>query len=111
MIVMSSEDGHVIDELAIGKGVDACRYDPGTGQAFASCGDGTLAVIDETSPGKFAVTSVPTKAGARTMALDAATHTLYLPTAEFALPEPGEGGKRPAPKAGTFMIVVVAPVK
>jgi hypothetical protein len=43
------------------------------------------------------------------MALDAATHTMYLPTAEFEAP--AEGERRPAMKAGTFMIVVVAPVK
>jgi uncharacterized protein (DUF2141 family) len=109
LIVMSSDDGHVIAELAIGKGVDACRYDPGTNEAFASCGDGTLAVIDETTPGNFAVTTVQTKQGARTMALDAATHTIYLPTAEFEAP--ADGGKRPQPKAGTFMIVVVSPTK
>jgi DNA-binding beta-propeller fold protein YncE len=109
MIVMSTDDGHVIAELAIGRVNDACQFDAGTGEAFASCGDGTLTVADETSPGKFNVTSVQTKQGARTMALDPATHTIYLPTAEFG--PPVDGGKRPAPKPGTFMIVVVSPVK
>jgi hypothetical protein len=109
LIVMSADDGHVLAELPIGKGNDACKFDPGTGEAFASCGDGTLAVIKQTSPGKFEVSSVKTKTGARTMAVDPTTHTLYLPTAEF-LPPPPEGG-RPAMKPGTFMIVVVAPVK
>jgi hypothetical protein len=109
MIVMSTDDGHVIAELDIGKGNDACQFDPGAQEAFASCGDGTLAEIDESSPGKYDVASVQTRPGARTMALDPATHTLYLPTAEFG--PPAEGGKHPAPKPGTFMIVVVAPVK
>jgi hypothetical protein len=37
------------------------------------------------------------------MGIDAQTHRLYLPAAEMA---PGANG-RPAPKPGTFMIVVV----
>jgi DNA-binding beta-propeller fold protein YncE len=109
MIVMSTDDGHVLAELPIGKGNDACGFDPGTGEAFASCGDGTLTVIKQTSPGKFEASTVQTKAGARTMALDPATHTLYLPTAEYQSPPPATG--RPIMKPDTFMIVVVAPVK
>jgi hypothetical protein len=106
LIVMSTDDGHVISEVPIGKGNDACAFDPGTGEAFASCGDGTLTVAKETSPGKWEGDSVQTKNGARTCGLDKETHTLYLPTAEF---EPAQGGGRPAMKKGSFMIVVVAP--
>jgi len=106
LIILSTDDGRVLGEVPIGKGNDACGFDSGTGTAFASCGDGTLAVVRETSPGKFESTSIQTRMGARTMAVDPATHTLYLPTAEFA---PAEDGKRPAMKPDTFMIVVVAP--
>jgi DNA-binding beta-propeller fold protein YncE len=98
LIVMSADDGKVLADLPIGGGVDATQFD---GDIFASCRDGTLAVARETAPGKFAIVqTVATKAGAKTMGLDAATHTLYLPTAESA---PGGGGKSP----GTFMILVV----
>jgi hypothetical protein len=38
------------------------------------------------------------------MALDASTHTIYLPTAEFA----EGGGRRPQTKPESFMLVVVA---
>ena len=73
------------------------------GQIFASCGDGTLAVVSETSPGKFAVTqTVQTPKGARTMGLDPTTHRIYLPTSE-----PGTGGAE-AKKPGKFEIVVVS---
>jgi hypothetical protein len=106
LVIMSTDDGKVVAELPIGKGNDACAFDPGTGEAFASCGDGTLAVAKETSPGKWEATTVQTKTGARTVALDKETHTLYLPTAEF---EPAQGGGRPAMKKGSFMIVVVGP--
>jgi hypothetical protein len=104
LIVMSADDGKVLSDLPIGAGVDATKID--AGQAFASCRDGSLAVARETSPGKFEIVqTVKTPQGARTMGIDPTTHTIYLPTAEF---ETGATG-RPAPKPGTFMIVVVAP--
>ena len=43
------------------------------------------------------------------MAIDPATHTIYLPTAEFEPAPPGT--RRPNMKPNTFMIVVVAPAK
>jgi len=103
LIVMSTNDGKVISDLAIGAGVDATKVDGS--QAFASCRDGSLAVVSETSPGKFEIVqTVKTPTGARTMGVDPRTHRIYLPTAEF---EPGTTG-RPVPKPNTFMIVVVA---
>jgi hypothetical protein len=102
LIVMSTETGKVIADLPIGAGVDAVKLDGG--QAFASCGDGTLAVAAETTPGKWEVVqTVKTPDGARTMGIDSATHRIYMPTAEFTT---GANG-RPATKPGTFMIVVV----
>ena len=107
LIVMNADDGKVLADLPIGAGVDATQFD---GDIFASCRDGTLAVARETSPGKFAIVqTLATKPGARTMGLDATTHTLYLPTAEMA----GATGKksRPAAKPGSFTILVVRPAK
>ncbi len=107
MVVLDTETGSTLESLPIGKGVDACAFDPATGEAFASCGDGTLTIAKETAPGKFEVLQkLETRPGARTMALDPTTQTIYLPTAEFPTEAPA-AGKRPTPKAGTFMIVVV----
>jgi hypothetical protein len=109
MAIVDTQTGKTVGTAPIGKGVDACGFDPGTHEAFASCGDGTLTVVKETSSGKFEVAQkVQTRRGAKTMALDPATHTVYLPTAEF--PE-GGGERRPTPKPDSFTIVVVAPVK
>jgi hypothetical protein len=106
LIVMSADDGKVLADLPIGESVDATKID--SGQAFASCRDGSLAVAGETSPGKFEIVQiVKTPPGARTMDVDPTSHTIYLPTAEFEEPKPGSTG-RPATKPGTFMIVVVA---
>jgi DNA-binding beta-propeller fold protein YncE len=104
LVVMDADNGKVLAGLAIGAGVDATKFD---GDAFASCGDGTLTVARETTPGAFEVAQVlRTPRGARTMGIDPTTHTLYLPTAEF---EPAsQGQSRPAPKPGSFMVVVVS---
>jgi DNA-binding beta-propeller fold protein YncE len=102
LIVMSTQDGQIIADLPIGAGVDATGF---AGDAFASCRDGTLTVAREVTPGRFEVVqTVATPAGARTLGLDPQARALYLPTAEFGAPV---AGKRPAPKPGTFMVVVV----
>jgi len=103
LIVMSTDNGKVLADFPIGDHVDAVKID--MGQIFASCGDGTLAVVRETPTGKFEmVQTLKTRAGARTMGLDPTTHKIYLPTAE-----PGPAGVgRPAKKPGIFEIVVVA---
>lgn len=101
LIVMNSDNGKVEASLLIGAGVDATGFNEGV--AFASCRDGSLSVASEKT-GSFAIEqTVKTPDGARTMGIDAATHRIYLPTAEF---EPATTG-RPRPKPETFMIVVV----
>ncbi len=104
LIVMSTGDGRILSGLPIGESVDAIQLD--RGQAFASCRDGSLAVAAETAPGKFAIVqTVKTPPGARTMGLDPLAHKLYLPTAQYEQTAEGKSST----KAGTFMIVVVAP--
>ena len=104
LVVMSAKDGKVLADFPIGPGVDATKFDDGL--AFASSSDGTLVVIGG-KDGKYQlVQTVKTRQGARTMGVDSATHTLYLPTAEFEEQKPG-ASVRPVPKAGTFKIVVV----
>jgi hypothetical protein len=100
---MSTETGKVESAQPICKGTDAARFD--RGQAFASCGDGSLSVIGEKS-GQFEVRqNVKTAPGARTMGLDRSTQELFLPTAEML---PAAPGQRPQPKPGTFEILVVS---
>ena len=107
MIVMSTVDGKILADLPIGAGVDATRFH--NGQAFASCRDGSLTVIGE-KDGRFRVEQVvKTPDGARTMDIDSATNTIYLPTAEIGAPAPGSN--RPSIRPGTFMIVEVKPAR
>ncbi len=111
MVVMNADTGRVVTTLPIGAGVDATAFDPGTGLAFASCGDGTLTVVREASPDAFTVAeTVATQRGARTMALDPATHAIFLATAEFG-PPPSPTPERPHPwpsiVPGSFVVLVV----
>jgi len=104
MAVMDADSGHVLATPPIGQGVDANAFDPGTGLAYSSNGDGTLTVVHEDSPSKFTVVeNVQTQRGARTMALDTKTHRVYLVTAEFGPPAPATAEHpRPQHGAGLF---------
>jgi DNA-binding beta-propeller fold protein YncE len=107
MKVVNADSGQVVGTVPIGSGVDAAEFDPAEELAFSSNGEGTLTVIHEDSPDKFSVVgTVPTKRGARTMALDKKTHTVYLPTAEFEALPAGQKG-RPKIIANSFQLLVV----
>ncbi|MGA3268741.1 MAG: YncE family protein [Verrucomicrobiota bacterium] len=110
MVMMDSTDGKVLASVPIAGGVDANRFDPGTGFAFASCGAGTTTIAKEESPDQLTVVQTLTTAtGARTMALDPKTHKIYLATAQFeAQSQPANGERRQRPRMipGTFKILV-----
>lgn len=107
MAVMNADTGKVIATPAIGEGVDANGFDPETNFAFASNGEGTLTVVHEDGPDKFTVVDiVATKKSARTMALDAKTHKIFLSAADLEPPPPGE--RRPSVKPGSFVILVLS---
>jgi DNA-binding beta-propeller fold protein YncE len=106
MAVVDADSGKVVATPAICEGPDASAFDPETKYAFASCGDGQLTVIHEDSAGKFTVVeNVATKRSARTMGLDLKTHKIFLSSAEFEPPAPGE--RRGKMKPGSFAILVV----
>lgn len=111
MAVVNADTGKVIATPAIGKGVDADRFDPETHLAFASCGEGVLSVVSEDSPHQFSVAqTVTTERGARTMELDPKTHQIYLVTAKFGPPPPATAEQphpRPAMMPDSFVVLTV----
>jgi DNA-binding beta-propeller fold protein YncE len=117
LVVVNTTTGAVVATLPIGDGVDGCAFDPGTGLVFASCGGGAgvLTVIHEDDPDRYTVAqNVATQPRARTMALDPATHRVYLVTADFGpapAPTPDHPRPRPPMVAGTFRLLVVGPAK
>jgi YVTN family beta-propeller protein len=111
MAIVDADSGKVISTLPIGDGVDATGFDPETGLAFASCGEGVLTVVHEDSADKFSVTeNVPTERGARTMTLDPAKHQIFLATAKFG-PPPAPTAEQPHPWPSilpdSFVVLVV----
>jgi len=111
MAVVDADSGKVLATPAIGDGVDATTFDAETGLAFASCGaDGVLTVVKEEAPGKFTAENVPTQRGARTLALDAKTHNVFVVTAQFGpRPEPTADNPHPRPPLvpDSFVVLVV----
>ncbi len=110
MSVIDSSTGKLLANPAIGNGPDAARWDAKHKFAFASCGEGVLAVIDAAAPGYPTIESLPTQRGARTMAYDASTDRIYLATAEFGpplAPTPQQPHPWPSIVPGSFTILVV----
>lgn len=110
MAMVDGNSGKVLGTVPIGQGVDANRFDPGTGFAFASCGDGTITVAHEDSPDKLTlVDTITTQRGARTMEVDPANHNVYTVTAEFG-PAPAATADNPRPRPtmvpDTFTLLV-----
>ncbi|MDB4911926.1 MAG: hypothetical protein JWO39_2749 [Gemmatimonadetes bacterium] len=104
--------GKVLSTAPIGSGVDADRFDPGTGLAFSSNGEGSITVVHEDSPEKFSVAqTIATAPGARTMELDHASHRLYTVTAKFGpVPEhatPDNPRRRPPILPNSFVLLVL----
>ena len=107
MAVVDADSGKILATPAIGEGVDATAFDPGTGFALSSNGEGTLTVIKSDDAGNYSVLdNVPTKRSARTMGLDLKTHNVVLPAADFLPPKPGE--RRGEMKPGSFVLLVVS---
>ena len=103
--ISDAQAGKLVTTVPIGRGVDACRFDEGTGLAFASNGDGTLTVIHQDSPDKYTVVgNVTTMRGARTMELDPVSHRLFTVSAEFGPLPAGQRG-RPPIVPGTFSLL------
>jgi outer membrane protein assembly factor BamB len=112
MTVVDYTNGKLVATIPIGMGVDATWFDPGTGLAFSSCGDGTITVAHQDSPDKYTVVdTIMTQNGARTMALDTKNHNIYTVTADFA-PAPPATEQNPRPRAqavpGTFTLLIYA---
>lgn len=106
MAVIDASNGKVVTTVPIGEGVDANGFDPAMGYAFASTGDGHLTVAHQDGPDKYTVVeNVETKKSARTMGLDLKTHAIFLPSAEFDPPAPGE--RRGKMKPGSFAVLVM----
>jgi YVTN family beta-propeller protein len=113
MAISDVSAGKLYTTVPIGSGVDGARFDPATGDAFASNGEGTLTVVHVDPPNEPRVAqTVPTISGARTMELDPRNHRVYVVGARFgevhAEPTARSSGRRPPMVPGSFTLLVLA---
>ena len=113
MALVDAKSGKVVATAPVGSGVDGVAFDAALSLAFSSNGEGSVTVVRESTPNSLdVVETVPTQRGARTIALDPRTHTLYLSTAQFGqAPAPTAEQPRPRPPMvpGSFTVLVVSP--
>jgi DNA-binding beta-propeller fold protein YncE len=108
LAVMNLHDGTLVASVAIARHNDAAAFDPVTRTLFVSTLDGTLSIVrDEGGDHYRLVENLPTFPGSRTLALDPATHRVYMSYAKLA-PLPLGAMRYPDPIDGTFAVLVIA---
>ena len=104
MAISDPDAGRVVATPAIGANSDGAAFDPGTGYAMSSNGDGTLTIVAQTGGKWDVVENIATERGARTIAVDEKTHKVYLPTAKTVTSASGGSAKF---LPNTFKVLIV----
>jgi DNA-binding beta-propeller fold protein YncE len=96
--------------VPIGSGPDDSAYDPETHLIYISNGDGTVSIIQQSSPDEYSLAeTVQTAPGARNMALDLKTKRIFLPLSDRG-PPPPPTAQAPNPRGafipGSFRVLV-----
>lgn len=113
MQVINATDGQVLTTLPIGAGTDAVGYDPNRGLIYASNGGGvgSLTIIRQHLSDTYdVIQELPTRARARTLAVNPSSGEVYLVTnvTGFDLTHNGGiGGLKTSELAGSFQVMVV----
>ena len=111
-VMIDAKTGRVIANMPICSGTDATWFDPGTKMVFSSCngGGGTITAGKVEGDKLTVVQTISTVRGARTMALDPATHNLYVVGQKYAPTDaaaaPGGRGGPPA-IADSFHVLIL----
>jgi DNA-binding beta-propeller fold protein YncE len=116
LVMMDAASGKVLSNIPICNGTDSTWFDPGTKMIFVSCSDGHITIAHEDSPSQLrAVGTIETARGAKTMALDPRTHTIYTVAQDYQAvdpntPPPAAGGRArgPAPIPDTLHVLIYA---
>jgi len=120
-IILSANDGKILERLPLAGSSDGAAFNPETMEAFSTQGNGTMTIVKEKSPTSFEVEqdlkTWPSN-GARTIALDSKTGHLFAMASEFGPPPAappagtpppavGRGAGRGAAIPGSFTIIMV----
>jgi hypothetical protein len=103
-VVVDASTGKVVASIPNGTRVDALGWDPSKKLIYIpNGGEGNVTVVHQDSPDKYTVVAtVPTFAGAKTIAVDPATHNVYLfqPERGPVPPPPADAPPPPPPGQG-----------
>ncbi len=108
-VMLDGSTGKVVASVKICDGTDATFFDATASLSMSSCSDGHISII-KIGPGDTMTLTqtLETKRGARTMALDPATHKIYTAAQDM---QPAAAGARPAGVPDSFRVLVYAPSK
>jgi DNA-binding beta-propeller fold protein YncE len=80
MVVLDTNDGHVVTTVPIGGNPDQAAFDPGAGLVFSANGEGNVTVIKQETPERYSVLeTVATEPGAARLTVDPRTHKIFVP--------------------------------
>ena len=101
-VVVDASSGKVVASIPNGTRVDALGWDPSKKLIFIpNGGEGNVTVVHQDAPDKYSVVAtVPTFAGAKTIAVDPVTHNAYLFQPERGPVPPPPPDAPPPPAAG-----------
>ena len=78
LAMMSQKDGHVIASAEIGAGVDQIAYDAALHRVYCASGKGKIVIVSVEKDKLTPAGEVATSDGARSIAVDAKTHTVWI---------------------------------
>jgi DNA-binding beta-propeller fold protein YncE len=96
LVMMDDASGKVVASVPICGGTDGTAYDPSAKLVFVSCSDGKMTIARADRDSLTVVQTLDTARGARTVAVDPATHRVYVAAVSYAPPDPNA----PPPAAG-----------
>ncbi|PYT59810.1 MAG: hypothetical protein DMG35_13335 [Acidobacteria bacterium] len=83
LAVFDLEKHEVIQDLPLPGGGDVVKYDPGLRRIYVACYSGAITVIQMDDPNHFRkLADVPAQKKAHSLAVDLATHRVYVPLQE-----------------------------
>jgi hypothetical protein len=113
-MVLNADTGDAVASLTTGPGDDVLGYDQERGLLFVAngAGYGSLTIVrqDGNMDSYEVIQNLPTRARARTLAVDSSTGKVYLVTDNYGvdLSKPGGiGTMKAVPIGGSFQVIVV----
>jgi len=107
VVMMDAATGKIVASAPICGGTDATWFDMGTHMVFAACGDGHITALTVSGDTLTVAQTIDTTRGARTMALDPATHRIYTAAPTFQPPDRGApAGTRPTAVPDSFRVLI-----